>query len=64
MIRIELFTDCTPNNYINEDNMKHYQFKDYKHLEGVNFEDEETPLSLKVLGSVGFIMTLLLLLFI
>lgn len=63
-MKIELFTDETPNNYTNEDIMKHYQFKDYKHLKDVNFEDEHTPLSLKILGSIGFIMTLLLLLFI
>jgi hypothetical protein len=63
-MRIELFTDDTPNNYINEDTMKHYYFKDYKHLRDVIFEDDPTPLSLKVLGSMGFIMTLLMLLFI
>lgn len=63
-MKIELFTDSTPNNYTERDVMKDYYFKDYKHLKGVNFEDEHTPMSLKILGSVGFIMTLLVLLFI
>jgi hypothetical protein len=63
-MKIELFTDETPFNYTERDNMKDYYFKDYKHLRDVIFEDDPTPLSLKVLGSMGFIMTLLMLLFI
>ena len=62
-MRIELFTDCTPTNYTIEDNMKHYQFKDYKHLKNVEWEDsEETPL-MKMLGGLAFIVVLYSLLF-
>lgn len=62
-MKIELFTDCTPNNYNQEDNMKHYQFKDYKHLKNVDFDgDEESPL-LKILGGLAFILVLYTLIF-
>lgn len=63
-MKIELFTDCTPTNYTERDNMKDYYYRDYKNLRDVNFDDDVTPLSSKILGSIGFIMTLLFLLFI
>lgn len=62
-MKIDLFLDDTPNNYNQEDIMKHYQFKDYKHLKNVDFDgSEETPL-LKMLGGLAFIVVLYSLLF-
>jgi hypothetical protein len=59
------FTTTEPCNYSAQDNMKHLYFKDYKHLQGVSFDEVDSePLTHKVIASIGFIMTLLLILFI
>ena len=59
-----IFTSTEPDNYSAQDNMKHLYFKDYKHLKGVSFETDTTPLAEKIMASVGFIMLFLLILFI
>jgi len=59
------FTTTEPCNYSAQDNMKHLYFKDYKHLRGVSFNEvDDTSLTHKVIASAGFIMLLLLILFI
>ena len=59
------FTTTEPCNYSAQDNLKHLYFKDYKHLRGVSFDEVDTePLSHKIIASAGFIMFLLVILFI
>ena len=59
------FTKIDPINYNEVDNMKHLQFKDYKHLQGVNFDEvREESITLKIMAAMGFIMCLIVLLFI
>ena len=59
------FTKIDPINYNEVDNMKHLQFKDYKHLKGVNFDDHrEEPIAIKIMATMGLIACLIVLLFI
>ena len=51
--------------YAAQDTMKHLQFKDYKHLQGVNFDnDREESTIVKIMATIGFIMCLIVILFI
>lgn len=59
------FTNIDPMDYKQMDNMKHLQFKDYKHLRDVSFDEHtQEPVWLKIMASMGFIMCLIVLLFI
>lgn len=59
------FTNIDPMDYKQMDNMKHLQFKDYKHLQDVEFDTPiYEPLWIKILAAMGFIMCLIVLLFI
>ena len=59
------FTNIEPMDYNKMDNMKHLQFKDYKHLQGVNFDnDREESTIVKIMATIGFIMCLIVILFI
>lgn len=59
------FTKIDPINYNEVDNMKHLQFKDYKHLRDVNFDaHREEPMWVKIMATMGFIMCLIVILFI
>lgn len=59
------FTNIDPMDYKQMDNIKHLQFKDYKHLQGVNFDDPiHEPIWLKIMAAMGFIMCLIVILFI
>lgn len=51
--------------YAAQDTMKHLQFKDYKHLKDVNFDDHrEEPIAVKIMATIGFIMCFIVILFI
>jgi len=63
-MKLNYFTDDSPTNYCADDNMKHLYFKDYKHLTGVKWQVDTEPLSHKIIASAGFIMFLLVILFI
>ena len=59
------FTKIDPINYNEVDNMKHLQFKDYKHLRDVNFDDPiSEPIAVKIMATIGFIMCFIVILFI
>ena len=61
------FTKLDPINYdeVARDTMKHLQFKDYKHLRDVNFDnDGEESIIVKIMATIGFIMCLIVILFI
>ena len=49
------FTNIDPvdYDYAAQDTMKHLQFKDYKHLQGINFDnDREEPIWIKIMASI------------
>ena len=59
------FTKIDPINYHEVDNMKHLQFKDYKHLRDVNFDEAtEEHIAVKIMASMGLIVCLIAILFI
>lgn len=64
MKKLHYLTSTEPDNYSAQDNMKHLYFKDYKHLQGVTWENDNEPLAVKIMSAIGFIMLLLTLLFI
>ena len=67
MKKLHPFTDIDTLNYnqINSDTNRHLRYHDYKHLQGVNFDnDREESTIVKIMASMGFIMCLIVILFI
>ena len=62
------FTKLDPVDYdyaAQEDKLKHVSFKDYKHLQGVSFDEAtEEHIAIKILATMGFIVCLITILFI
>ena len=59
------FTNIDPINYNEVDNMKHLQYRDYKHLRDVEFETPiYEPLWLKIMATMGLICCFIVILFI
>ena len=51
--------------YVAQDTMKHLQFKDYKHLQDVDFDDHRgEPLLVKIMATMGLIACFIVILFI
>ena len=66
-MKLHYFTKLDPvdYDYAAQDTMKHLQFKDYKHLKGVSFDEAtEEHIAVKIMASMGFIMCLITILFI
>jgi hypothetical protein len=61
------FTNLDPINYdeVARDTNRHLRYRDYKHLQGVNFDnDREESIVVKVIATMGFVMCLIAILFI
>ena len=59
------FTNIDPMDYSDSDSSKHLRYRDYKHLQGVNFDnDREDSIAVKIMATMGFIMCLIVILFI
>lgn len=65
MKKLTYFCSINPDNYCAQDNMKHLQFKDYKHLKNVTFDEAtEEHIAVKIMASMGLIVCLIAILFI
>ena len=61
------FTKLDPINYdeIASDSSRHLRYRDYKHLQGVSFDDPiHEPMWIKIIATMGFIMCFIVILFI
>ena len=61
------FTKLDPTNYdeVARDTNRHLRYHDYKHLRGVNFDnDREDSVVVKIMATMGLIVCLIVILFI
>lgn len=61
------FTKLDPINYdeVARDTNRHLRYHDYKHLQGVNFDnDREDTVAVKIMATMGLAMCLITILFI